>query len=182
MARRRGREELVVDLLVDDHRSQRRAALARGAEAAEQRALDGEVEVGVGHDDERVLAAELQAGRLEVAAAELTDPPADIGGIGEAHLVNHILVQRALEPNLFDRPRRAPGGKRERIAVRPRSKLVPERDVVFPPGQRRHQCPQVGADATGGPAGPIQDGDAHGSSEAARRSAPMVWDTSNRRA
>ena len=57
----------------DDHGAQRRAALARGAEAAEQRALDGEVEVGVVHDHERVLAAELQARRLQVAPAQLAD-------------------------------------------------------------------------------------------------------------
>jgi dihydroxyacetone kinase len=67
-ARVKRREELVVDELVHDRRAERRAALAGRAEAAEQRALDGEVEVGVGHHDERVLAAELQARRLEVAA------------------------------------------------------------------------------------------------------------------
>jgi hypothetical protein len=66
-------EEVVVDGLVHDRRPQRRAALARRAEAAEQRALDGEVEVGVVHDDERVLAAELEARRLQVAAAQLAD-------------------------------------------------------------------------------------------------------------
>ena len=38
------RHELVVDRLVDDHRAERGAALARRAEAAEQRALDREVE------------------------------------------------------------------------------------------------------------------------------------------
>ena len=76
--RRRSGEELVVDRLVDDRRAQRRAALARRAEAAEQRALDGEVEVGVGHHDHRVLAAQLQARRLEVAPAQLADPRADL--------------------------------------------------------------------------------------------------------
>ena len=66
-------EELVVDVLVDDHDAERGAALARGAEAGEQRALDGEVEVGVVHHHERVLAAELEARALEVATAELAD-------------------------------------------------------------------------------------------------------------
>ena len=58
---REARHELVVHRLVDDHRAERGAALAGGAEAAEQRPLDGQVEVGVGHHDERVLAAELEA-------------------------------------------------------------------------------------------------------------------------
>ena len=71
VADRRGRarrsssraHELVVDGLVDDRGAERRAALAGRAEAAEQRALDREVEVGVVHDDHRVLAAELEARR-----------------------------------------------------------------------------------------------------------------------
>src|SRR5215217_7014774 len=60
-------DELVVDGLVDDRRAQRRAALPGGAEATEQGALDRERDVGVGHDDHRVLAAELQARVLDVA-------------------------------------------------------------------------------------------------------------------
>ena len=43
----------------------------------EQRALDREVEVGVVHHDHRVLAAELEAGRLQVAPAERADLGAD---------------------------------------------------------------------------------------------------------
>ena len=70
---RQAGEELVVHGVVDDRGAERRAALAGGAEAAEQRALDGEVEVGVVHDDQRVLAAELQARRLQVAPAQLAD-------------------------------------------------------------------------------------------------------------
>ena len=80
--------ELVVDVFVHDHRAERRAALARGAEAGEQRALDRQVEVGVVHHHERVLAAELEARRLEVAAAERADLGADGGGAGEADLVD----------------------------------------------------------------------------------------------
>jgi hypothetical protein len=56
----RGREpahELVVDGLVHDRGAERGAALARRAEAAEERPLDGQVQVGVRHHDERVLAA-----------------------------------------------------------------------------------------------------------------------------
>ena len=70
-------DELVVHARLDDRGSERRAALAGGAEAREQRALDREVEVGVVHHDHRVLAAELEARRLQVAAAERADlaPP-----------------------------------------------------------------------------------------------------------
>ena len=90
--------ELVVDRLVDDHRAERRAALPGGAEAAEQRALGGQVELGVGHHDQRVLAAQLEAGRLDVAPAQLADARADRGRAGEADLVDEPLRQRRLQP------------------------------------------------------------------------------------
>ena len=90
--------ELVVYRLVHDHRAERGAALARGAEAAEQRALGGQVELGVRHHHERVLAAELEAGRLHMAPAQLADPRAHGRRAGEAHLVDELLVERALEP------------------------------------------------------------------------------------
>jgi hypothetical protein len=83
-------DELVVDGLVDDGGAEGGAALACGAEAAEERALDGEVEVGVGHHDERVLAAELQARGLEVSAAELAD------------LLAHL--EEPVKPTLSTRP------------------------------------------------------------------------------
>jgi hypothetical protein len=89
--------ELVVDRLVHDRGAERRAALARGAEAAEQRALDGEVDVGVVHHDHRVLAAELQARRLRVAAGQLADLRADRARAGEADLVDEALLERLLE-------------------------------------------------------------------------------------
>ena len=82
-----------MDRAVGDHRAQRGAALAGGAEAAEQGALDGQVEVGVGHHHQRVLAAQLQAGHLEVAAAELADAAPDLGGAGEADLVDQAGLQ-----------------------------------------------------------------------------------------
>ena len=112
--------ELVVDRLVDDRRAERGAALARGAEAAEQRALDGEVEVGVRHHDERVLAAQLEAGRLAVAAGELADPRADRRRPGEADLVDEPLVERALEALEGRRAVATAPGSARRRAGRPR--------------------------------------------------------------
>ena len=90
--------ELVVDRLVHDHRAERRAALAGRPEAAEERSLDGEVELGVGHHYERVLAAELEAGRLHVAPAERPYLGADGGRAGEADLVDEPLLEGTLEP------------------------------------------------------------------------------------
>ena len=76
-AAREAGEELVVDLLVDDRDAERGAPLTGGAETAEQRALDGEVEVGVGQDDQGVLAAELERRRDEVLAAQRRDGAPD---------------------------------------------------------------------------------------------------------
>ena len=77
-----------------------------------------------------------------------------------------------VESDLFHRPRRTLGRRRKRIAVGPFSELVPERDVVSPSIQRRDNHAQVRADSSDGPAGRVQDGDAHGAC-AARRSARM---------
>ena len=63
------RLELAVDLLVDDHAARRGAALAGGAERRPDDPVGGEVEVGVVHDDDRVLAAELEVDALEVVRA-----------------------------------------------------------------------------------------------------------------
>ena len=101
--------EVVVDVGVHDRDAERRAPLAGGAEPAEERALDGQVEVGVGHHDQRVLPTQLEARRLEVPAAELADPPADVGGSGEPDLVDQMLVERSLEPGeRLPHRRRAP--------------------------------------------------------------------------
>jgi hypothetical protein len=82
---------------VDDRRAKRRAALAGRAEAGEQRPLDGELEVGVGHHHQRVLAAELEARRLQVAAAQLADARAHRRGAREADLVDEPLLERPLQ-------------------------------------------------------------------------------------
>src|SRR5690606_28621518 len=67
--------ELVVDGGVDDEVARRGAALAARAERREDGALHGVVEVGVAHDDERVLAAQLERRVYEVAPRDLADAP-----------------------------------------------------------------------------------------------------------
>ena len=56
-------------LLVDDDAARRGAALAGGAERRPDDPVDGQVEVGVVEDDDRVLAAELEVDPLEVLGA-----------------------------------------------------------------------------------------------------------------
>ena len=63
--------ERVVEALVDDDAARRRAALAGGAERRPDDAVDGEVEVGVVHDDDRVLAAELEVDVLQTLGGRL---------------------------------------------------------------------------------------------------------------
>ena len=57
--------EIVVEALVDDDAARRGAALTGGTERRPEDPVDREVEVGVVHDDDRVLAAELEVHVLE---------------------------------------------------------------------------------------------------------------------
>ena len=66
-----------MDRLVDDDGAQRRAALAGRAEPGEQRALDSKIKIRAGGDDQRILAAQLEAGGLQMAAGQRADLPAD---------------------------------------------------------------------------------------------------------
>ena len=66
-------QELVVHRLVHDHGAERCAALAGSAEAGEQRAFDGQIEVGCRSDDQRVLATEFEARGLQMAPCQRTD-------------------------------------------------------------------------------------------------------------
>jgi hypothetical protein len=73
----------VVDVAVDDHAARRSAALARGAERRPDDPLDGEVEIGVLHDEDRVLAAELEVDVLEPVRGRLRHGDAGLAGAGE---------------------------------------------------------------------------------------------------
>ena len=66
-------EKAVVDLPVQDEPAGGGAALPRRAERAPEHALERQVEIGVVHDDHRVLAAHLEREPLVHAAAGLTD-------------------------------------------------------------------------------------------------------------
>ena len=155
-----------MDVLVGDHDAERGAALAGRAEAGEQRALGGEVEVGVGHDDQRVLATQLEAGALQVPAAQLADAGADLGGAGEPDLLHQPLLQRPLEPLEGGRPvgvdgveharRQAAGdeqpgqgvGQRRRVVGRlPHHRVAAQQGRHEVPGRHRHGEVAGGDDA-----------------------------------
>src|SRR4051812_48448927 len=75
-----------------------RAGLAGVGEAAPDGAGDGVVEVGVGADDHRVLAAELEHRALEVACTHLADLAADVHRAGEEDLADAGAAERVADP------------------------------------------------------------------------------------
>ena len=86
-------DELVVDFLVHGDAAGGGAALAGGAEAAPDGAVDGEIEVGVVHDDDDVLAAHFQMALFERGRAGGADDAAHFGGAGEADEVDIGMLQ-----------------------------------------------------------------------------------------
>ena len=89
------RRERVVQALVDDHAARRRAALARRAERRPEDPVEREVEIGVVHDDDRVLAAELEVDVLEPLRRRLEHLDA---GLARARERDHGDVGMAHEP------------------------------------------------------------------------------------
>lgn len=88
-ARLERREELVVDILLDEDAGAGAAALAVVVVDAEVDPGDGLLDVGVVEHDVGGLAAELEGDLLEVGAGgSLHDLAADDGGAGEGNLVN----------------------------------------------------------------------------------------------
>src|SRR5690606_16618535 len=73
---------------VDDDVACARAALSGGAEGGPQRALDGQLEIGVGQDHQGVFATELERRNLQIASAYLTDAASHRRGAGEGNLVD----------------------------------------------------------------------------------------------
>ena len=76
-------DQPVVDRRVDDQAAGGRAALAGGAEGAPERAFDGQVEIGVVHDDFGVLAAAFQRHPFARASAFGGDVLAGFGRAGD---------------------------------------------------------------------------------------------------
>ena len=75
--------ERVCDLLVHDHAARRSAALAGRPERRPHDALHREVEIGVVHDDDPVLATELEVDVLEVVGCALRHEDACLARAGE---------------------------------------------------------------------------------------------------
>ena len=90
-------DEFVGDLLVDDQPLGRHADLALVHEGAEHRGIDRAVDVGVVEHDQRRLAAELEQHRLEVAAGQLGDDPADLGRAGEVDAPDRRMRDQRLD-------------------------------------------------------------------------------------
>ena len=77
------RLQLLVDAALDDHPARSGAALARGPERRPDDPLDGEVEIRVVEDDDRVLAAELEMDVLQALGGRLEDGDAGLARAGE---------------------------------------------------------------------------------------------------
>ena len=82
----------VVDRPLHEDAAAGRAHLALIDEHAEERAVDGRLEIGVGEEDVRRLAAELERDLLQRAGGAAHDDAADFGAAGERDLVD---VRRA---------------------------------------------------------------------------------------
>ena len=101
------RAEFVVDGVEDDDPARGRAALPGVRERRRERPADGVVEIRVVADDERVLAAELEADLREPPRGDLVDRASGRGGAGEADEVD-VRVRDERRP----RPRRRARGRR----------------------------------------------------------------------
>jgi hypothetical protein len=89
-------DDLVGDAVVQEEPAQGGAALARGADGGEEDGTDGQVQAGVGLDDDGVVAAQLEDGAAEAAGDGLGDVPTHLGGTGERDERNPWVVQHAL--------------------------------------------------------------------------------------
>ena len=58
------------NIAMDDQPAGRRAALPRGAKGTPQRAFDGEIEIGIFHDDLRILATEFKRHPFQILPAQ----------------------------------------------------------------------------------------------------------------
>ena len=100
-------DELVADRRVGQHVVRRDADLTGVDQLGPRDALGGDVDVGVGRDDHRALAAQLQGDRRQVLRRALVDLAADLGAAGEAQPVealrDELLADRAVTLDDGDR-------------------------------------------------------------------------------
>ena len=97
-------DELVVDRLLDEQPRAGASSIAPWLKKMpEVRALEGGVQVGVGEDDVRRLAAQLERDALEVAGGRLRRSPADVGRAGEGDLVD-VRVAASAAPAVSPKP------------------------------------------------------------------------------
>ena len=92
-------DELVVGAALDEQARARRTGLPSVLEDGVGRSCRGEVEVGVGKDDVRRLAAELHHDRNDVLGGKLGDVHADLNRSGERQLID-IGMTRQSDPSL----------------------------------------------------------------------------------
>jgi hypothetical protein len=84
------------DGLLQEEAADGGAALAGGADGAEQDGAEGEVKVGVRGDDDAIVAAELEDGAANAPADNLGDPVAHAAASGGADERDAAVVQQAL--------------------------------------------------------------------------------------
>src|SRR5690625_5289331 len=84
--------EFLVNRGIDDQVARTRATLATSTKGREDRPLHRIVQVGVAHDDERVLAAQLKSGVLQVTTGNRANLTSPRSRTGKGHLVHEALV------------------------------------------------------------------------------------------
>ena len=100
---------------MNDEPAGRGAALPGGAKGAPQRAFDGEIEIGVFHDDLRILAAELERNARQILTADRGDLTPDRGRAGKRNQLHVAMTHQrgahflAASMNQIDDPRRHAG-------------------------------------------------------------------------
>ena len=122
-------DEAVVDRVLDDRPAAGRADLAGVDEGRGQRVVDGRLEVGVGEDDVRALAAELEGDPLDVDRRAAEQRPAGVEPAGQRDEVDVGAVGQRLPD--------ARPGPRTRLTTPPGSPGLLEQPGQVDRAQRR---------------------------------------------
>ena len=139
--------ERVVDVVEHDDPARRGAALAGVREGGGDRPAHGVPEIGVVADDERVLAAELEADLCEPSPGGLVDPATGRGGAGEADEVDVLVLDERsarLRPGALDDVEHAVGqaGLARELAEEPgrRGRVLRRLDDRCVAAENRWKC------------------------------------------